>query len=141
MVCPSCQSEEWRLASLVHKEGLSSINTRTSGSAIGVSQGGLGFSSGSARTTGTQQTAISKAASPPSGYLKTIALGIIGFIALIIALINGTTMWMPWIIAMACGYGIYKFFPEEKRIYTEKMARYKVTRMCQRCGTLYIPGE
>jgi F0F1-type ATP synthase membrane subunit c/vacuolar-type H+-ATPase subunit K len=72
--CPKCQSDNIQRLSVIFEGGLSDINTKTHGTGVGVGRGGLGVGFGSAKTSGTAQTAASKRASPPAKkeYLKPI---------------------------------------------------------------------
>jgi hypothetical protein len=66
LACTKCGAVEVRRLSLIYQEGLSTINTQsqTMGSSFG--GGGAAFGSASTHTTGQQQTALSKQASPPA---------------------------------------------------------------------------
>ena len=74
MTCPKCHSDEWKLASIVHAGGLSTISTSTVGVGGGASAdifgGGVGLGAGVGSTTGTQQTALSKLAAPPEKEMR-----------------------------------------------------------------------
>ena len=69
MNCPKCQSSEWKLASVVHSQGVSSIETSTTGETIGVAAGPGGLAAGYARsngeTSGKQITAFAESCAPP----------------------------------------------------------------------------
>ena len=66
LACPKCTSTEVRKLSLIYNEGLSTINTVSQGTGVAMgSGGGMAFGSSSSHTTGRQQTALSKQASPP----------------------------------------------------------------------------
>lgn len=130
MPCPSCNSEEWKLASLVYKEGLSHIATTT----VGAGAGPGAFGGGGAKTTGTQQSALSKAAAPPNGYVFTILLSVAMIISALFALL-GSGFW--WLIVACFVGGIAAVYPGEHAKHTEAMSRWHATRMCQRCGTFY----
>ncbi len=144
MACPSCKSDEWKLCSLVHKEGLSKIKTQTSGSAVGASgSGGLAFGVGSARTSGSQQTALSKEAAPPQGFIVTTILALVAIVLVCGGYFFGDENSYPpgmfYTAALLCVGGIFFFFPREKKKYSSAKAAWKVSRMCQRCGTRYLP--
>lgn len=69
MSCPNCSGENWKLASLVYKQGLSDVDMSASGSTIGVGAGSSGIGGGYAKTTsnsaGTHRTKFSQSAEPP----------------------------------------------------------------------------
>lgn len=67
--CPKCNSANWKLCPVIYAEGLTSVDTETVGSAlgVGVASGGLGvgYARGTAATSGSHQTSLSKTAAPP----------------------------------------------------------------------------
>ena len=69
MNCPKCHSEDWKLASVIYNQGLTDVNTSTSGGTLGagVGTGGInvGYARSSSETTGEHQTTFSKQAAPP----------------------------------------------------------------------------
>lgn len=120
MPCPKCGSTDWRLASAVHAEGLTTVATKT----------------GSKKTTGTHQTAASKAAAPPTAFVLT-ALLTMAFI--------GCGFWA--FIASSGGWGIASAllflaipfaFMMEKPGADRVIQEYAQTGVCQRCGTRYV---
>lgn len=74
--CPSCQSDNIQRLSIVYEGGLSDINTKSSGTAIGFGRGGVSLGVGGSKTKGSSQTETSKRAAPPAKkpYLKPIAV-------------------------------------------------------------------
>jgi len=136
MTCTTCHSDDWKLASFVHKEGLSHVNTKTSGGGLVATGSGLGFGAGNAKTTGTQQSQTSKEAAPPSGMLLSMVLGITTVVFLAMSML--ASHWFLLLVA-ASVYGLYKIYPGEKSKHAAAMERYRRTRICQRCGTFYLP--
>jgi hypothetical protein len=69
MACPKCASEDWKLASVIHAGGLSTISSTTIGFGGGTISdafgGGIGAGAGIGSTSGEQQTELSKLAAPP----------------------------------------------------------------------------
>jgi hypothetical protein len=134
MTCPNCGSEEWKSASLVHKEGSSTSESSSFG--VGVSSSGeLGV--GGMSTTEVQQTELSKLASPPEKYANTVrylifvmVTGVLGFIA----------SWWWWLTAL-CVIGVIAFFRVESKEDDVVSERYNNTRMCTQCGTFYVYEE
>jgi len=142
MGCPSCGSDEWKLASFIYKQGLQHVNTNTTTIGAGVGSGGLGAGVAEGATNGTHQTALSIAAAPPPAPAEggmTALVGVI-FIAAAIYFIDGF-----WPIA---GIGLIGFIlgaaletkalAEPKATHQAAMQKWEKTRMCQRCGTLYL---
>lgn len=134
MSCPRCGSDEWKAASLVHKEGLSSSKSSTTG--IGVSSG-LSLGVGAASTTGTGQTELSKLATPPTSFTSTvkcligaIATGLFGFAA-------SGWWWLTAIFAVC----VVLFYRSESKQDDQDTERYAKTRMCTRCGEFYVDGS
>lgn len=65
LACPSCKSDNTQRLAVIYEGGLSDINTKSKGTAIGFGRGGIGVGVGGSKTTGTSQTAASQRAAPP----------------------------------------------------------------------------
>lgn len=139
MSCPTCNSSEWRLASLVYREGLSYINTVTSGS---VSDGG----SISARTSGTRQTAQSSAAAPPEDPRDNCVI-YSGMAFFVLSLISGGWLGFSFFGLLFLAFkgliiGIFIGWLYGKRKYGNahqvSMAEWERKKMCLRCGCFYL---
>jgi len=133
MACPGCGSDQWKSASLVHKEGASTSESTSVG--VGLSStGSVGV--GGASTSGTQQTELSKLATPLATFVKTTR-------CLIAALITGVfgfaASWWWWLTAL-CVVGVVFFYRSESKEDDVLTERYKNTRVCTRCGTFYVHG-
>lgn len=135
MECPFCDSDQWKMASLVYREGISHFSARTLSQNVNQFNNEVGanrvFDS-----TGTQQTGISKLAAPPNGYKFTWILGI-GFVFLVLLVIQGGFFAIPTLIIV--GISIFNIFPAEKTIHQQNCSNWGNTRMCMRCGKFYIP--
>ena len=142
MSCPSCKCEEWKLASLVHSEGVSFTNSTSTG--VGIGTGGIGI--GSAKSSGQSQSILSIRAAPPTqAMLIPATLGVIcGFILMFITdlMFNGKPgLWVG--VAGVFGFLVVtlgtmkKFNPD----FEQKYFNWQKTRMCLRCGTFYLPTE
>src|SRR5262245_54592309 len=130
-MCPNCGFDQWKSASLVHKEGMSSSQSSSVG--VGVSSGGA-FGIGGGSTSGTQQSELSKLSAPPKTFTKTViclmAVGITGILGFIAS-------WWWWFTAL-CAVGVVVFYRLETVEDDILSERYKKTRMCTRCGTFYV---
>jgi hypothetical protein len=120
---------------LVYKEGLTHIKTATDSS----SGSGANYRKGTAETSGTHQTALSKLAAPPEGRVLTKFCGAV-------AAISGVLAWLflSWwlaLIAVGSAVGMIRVWKPEAEQYTNSMERWRKLRMCQRCGHLYTPKE
>ncbi len=135
MACPRCQGKDWVMASLVYEQGKSTVSTRTSGTIFAPGKTENQFSFGRAHTTGVQQTELSKKAAPPMGMVLTVILAI----ATVASIVAGSQDPAWFILAVPCGVAIFFVAPNESREYHAAMAAWKQTRMCQRCGTFYVP--
>jgi hypothetical protein len=144
LACTKCGSAEVRRLALIYNEGLAIINTssQTSGAAFG-SGGGASFGSASTRTTGTQQTALSKQASPPAKkhtILWAIAAGIMGLIAL-----SGLSDFSLSVLVFAglaafSGQMSLKAKAYNAATFPELYARWERSFMCNRCGETFVGG-
>ena len=149
--CPYCHSSDWQSASLVYREGLSTISSRTKGTAVGIGRVGirngrfaLGGGVYKGRTSGVTQTTLSKLAAPPQMQMGLMifliilciipALGTLGGITqglMMQTIINGSIVG---ILVLAIKY----VYEKQRRIYDAAMSAYENTRMCQRCGKFYL---
>lgn len=145
LACPKCTSAEVRKLSMIYKEGLSIINTTTqsSGSGMAFSGGGVGFgtSRGSASTTGRQQTALSKQASPPGkkhAILWSIAAVIMGIWTLtsFFPISMGSLLLLG--ATVLAGRFALKGFQWNKEEYPGLYARWEQSFMCNRCGEVFV---
>lgn len=147
MNCPQCGSTEWKLATLVHAEGLSTATSQTRGTGVGlgVGSGGLsvGVGSGGSSTSGIQQTELSRRAAqyitPNSGTSwipGILTLASLGFVVMAI-FISG---W--WLIAAALSFAAsIPGHSADIDEWTRLNQIYSKTRMCLRCGKFYLPPE
>jgi hypothetical protein len=123
MTCPNCGSDQWKSASLVHKEGSSTSNSTTVG--IGLSSGasvGIGLGS----TSGTVQSEASRMAAPPATFVKT---GLCIFAAVITAIFALFANWWWW-YAIAFVVGAVISYRSETKEDDIASANYKRKRMC-----------
>lgn len=146
--CTKCNSEDVRRLSIIHSDGLSNIDTTTSGSSISGGDGGLRAGSGTAKTTGTMQTDQSRKAAPPQkySYFGIIVIWIIGTLLLMWFLgwlglaVSGTGMqgqifrygsliFLAWLLYKTCMHN-WKFYPSLK-------AKWDNSFMCLRCGEIF----
>lgn len=152
MSCPKCGSDDWKLASVVHAGGISSISTSSVGVGAGVEStvlgGESGLGMGVSKTSGQQQTEISKLAAPPVKEMRP-AQAVFGFFVFLFF-----ACW-PFAEAGSLAESVRKlaapiatvamirmlFTPridaEYKERYRLKMAEYADKLMCLRCGHLF----
>lgn len=151
MSCPECNSDDWKSASLVHEAGIVNIDTSTTsaGVGLGVGGGGLGIGGGvaSGKTTGQHQSNISAMAAPPTEPKNTVGpifwLAVIGFAIMV----SGKSGFMGFLVLVGGFFLWNKKKTEFKALHEKKVVDYKhaleqweQTRMCQRCGCLYLPN-
>jgi len=162
MVCPKCGSEDWKLASVIHAGGLSTISTSTVGVGAGANAdvfgGGIGLGAGVGSTTGKQQTELSKLAAPPIKEMRPAkAFLILGGITLLVGIIffgnvsfsehpiftNILFVIAP--LAMAIGAVRLLLTPEITKAIEERhklaLLEYEKKKMCLRCGALYLEDD
>jgi hypothetical protein len=146
--CPSCDSTEWKSASLVHAEGLSTTKISTRGRTLGVGRAGFqhgqflaGGGTYTAKTRGSSQTILSSMAEPPRK-----RNGLIGFL-IIMGLLFGVravnefqlTSDAVILVVVSAGlfFGAFRLWARQQEVYEEAVETYTQTRVCQRCGTFY----
>lgn len=69
MTCPSCGSDDWKLASVVYQQGLSHAVLSSSGNTLGIGAGsggvGVGYAKSNSTTQGVNQSEFSRRAARP----------------------------------------------------------------------------
>jgi hypothetical protein len=113
VVCPGCRCSEWKSLALVHAEGITHVNTSSSGRSTVLGAGspgvGVGFGWTTNSTSGQHQTEVSKRIQPPVEPQRSWLMG------------------EPSEIAM--------------KQYRYAIKDWNETRVCIRCGTFYLPGQ
>lgn len=141
-VCPSCQSDNIQRLSVIYEGGLSDINTKTKGTALGFGRGGIGVGVGASKTTGTSQTAASQRAAPPAKkrYLKPL-LAIFGLF-IVISIFMGTksnlvanALGFVWLAASA-GW-VYFAFQYNSKTWPPLKAAWDDSYLCNRCNEMF----
>jgi hypothetical protein len=149
MSCPKCNSDEWKLASLVHTEGKSYSFSHSSASGIGIGTGGLGIGIGGANTSGINQTQLSAIAAPPTradiqfyilGGGAILVFPIVFILMLIFNFSAGpaATLWWFLVPIALIGYGL-SIREQAIEDYDNNLKKWNDTRMCLRCGKFYLP--
>jgi DNA-directed RNA polymerase subunit RPC12/RpoP len=152
--CPNCGSEDVRRLSVVHASGLST--TQASSSAVGLGVGGdgdLGLAGGVISSSGIQETALARAAAPPTPMtVSTTPAATWGCLAgLVAAAVIGSAIhtesadvlsFLGWAaVAALVGRAIYKTQystakEHNDRFYRPKKAIWDRSIMCMRCGAI-----
>lgn len=170
MTCPKCASEEWKLASVIHAGGLSSISTSTIGVGTGANAdvfgGGVGLGAGVGSTNGVQQTELSKLATPPTKEMRPAkAFATLGGITLVVCVIIlvvnavffSTRNFLPSdhpilvsilfiaLFVMLIGNVRLLGTPDITEAFDEKhklaLLKYEKKKMCLRCGAFYFEDD
>lgn len=144
--CPKCESNEWKLASLVHAEGLSTISTSTIGVGAGADNdllgGGVGIGAGVGKTKGDQQTMLSEIAAPPEKPTSVkMAIGVLIGITIFAGIMEWEIIFILFGVFSVLGVLALiadpKVDEKAKSKFNESIAKYSDKRMCLRCGTFY----
>lgn len=165
MGCPKCGSEEWKMASVIHAEGVSEVSTTTFGAGAGADDdalgGGVGLGAGVGKTSGTHQTLLSKQAAPPTKKMQpAVAVLIFGLLSLAVIFVLGrfgfwrgsvidsgpdfVDIWLAVSLLSVLGGWIgLALTPKGRkeeldREYKLALLEYEKKKMCLRCGTFYI---
>lgn len=150
MPCPNCGSDDWKLASLVYRDGLHNIETTSKGGGVGIGSGGIGVGVGKGSTSGIQQSALSQAAAPPvdptGDKAGMLAVGIGLAIAIIGGIAKGSYFWglfvafpVGLLVGLVVAYIVAMTADNTK--YEAQLRTWQQIRMCQRCGTFYLPEQ
>lgn len=137
MACPSCNSDEWKSASLVYQEGLSAVGSKSGVRGIVVGGSGVNLGLGKIKTKGYQQTVLSSLATPPKGgFLFTkILAGLI--ILFFFGAFSSSFPIGNVAIIIILTLVVSQVYPREKRKRDRAVAIYVSTRVCLRCGQFY----
>lgn len=141
LACIKCGATEVRRLSLIYQEGLSTISTQsqTMGSSFG--SGGAAFGSASTATTGHQQTALSKKASPPTKkhtILWAMSAGLFGVLTIgnIVSGPGFGTLIILGITAASVRFAMQaKLY--NATAFPELHQRWERSFMCNRCGEVF----
>ena len=142
LACPKCTSTEVRKLSLIYNEGLSIINTVSQGTGVAMgSGGGMAFGSSSSHTTGRQQTALSKQASPPDKkhwILWTSAALFSGMMGLSGLSHPGVGNLFFLGLAVLAGRFALQGKAYNAEVHPGLMQRWEQSWMCNRCGEKFV---
>jgi len=132
--CPACGSNQWKSAQLVHKEGLSHVNTTTNNLGIGIGGSHIGVGASRGKTKGIIQSEISKGAAPPEdNSWFTACIG-----GLIVTLVLGLFAHFWWFFSFIFLLGIILSSKSHSQERTNALKEYESKRICQRCGNTWI---
>ena len=148
--CPQCNSTDLKKLSLAYEEGISHINAHTRLRGVVVGSDGPDLVVGSGTTKGIQQTAISKAAAPPTRWsykrlvgwsvLLFLAVGWIVFYTNTVATNSESVLSVPLTLYMVVALGIFAglvtYFWKHNAGYRLKLAKWNRLFLCNRCGTI-----
>lgn len=138
MACPHCDSDDWKLASLVYQSGLTHVDTSTTAVGVGFTDDGMDPGVGVGDTVGTHQTELSRLAAPPIGYRWTTALI---KTCLFFAVLGWLFTEGLYLFAVISGGIALLLAPLEYRQHRNAMTTWERTRVCQCCGTFYFPCD
>lgn len=133
--CPNCHSDNIQRYEVAFQNGISSVDTTTAG--VGVA-GRLGV--GVAKTSGTQQSALSQTVAPPAkkGYLGKVILCF--FLSLFGAGAGGS---MGGIVSTVILVGTLYFFVYKstylwnRDVHPQLMEQWQHSYLCLRCGNRF----
>lgn len=148
--CPQCNSTDLKKLSLAYQEGISDVKARTRLRGVVVGSDGPDLVVGSGATKGIQQTAISKAAAPPTrwSYKRLVGWSVLLFLAMgwIVFYTNTVTtnsesvLSLPLTLYTVAALGIFAVvvacFWKHNAGYGPTLARWNRSFLCNRCGTI-----
>ena len=149
--CPNCRSIDLKKISLAYQEGLQHVSTRTRLRGVVVGSDGPDVVVGRATTKGIQQTAISKALTPPKkwSYLKLFGRSVLVFLSLgwIVFYVNtvmknsSSVASVPLMAYSLVSAGVFVvllliYGKHNYLTYPGQYARWNRSFICERCGTI-----
>lgn len=143
--CTSCKSDNVQRLSVIYEGGLSDVNTKSKGTAIGFGRGGIGVGVGASKTTGTSQTAASQRAAPPpkKRFLKPLAWIFVPFLIMTVVVgksyVGEIILNVAW-LAASLGWIIHAFQYNAKKWPLLK-ATWDNSYLCNRCNEISVVGS
>ena len=149
--CPQCNSTDVKKLSLAYQEGISRVNAHTRLRGVVVGSDGPDLVVGSGTTKGFQQTAISRAVTPPAkwSYAKLVGWSALVFFSVgwIIFYVNTVTTnsqtvssvpLTVYAILALCAFAatVTGFWRHNHSKYREEYARWSRSFVCNRCGAV-----
>jgi hypothetical protein len=157
--CTSCGSDQTQRASVIYSSGTSAVETKSSGTAVGLTKGGLVHVVGSSNTTGVQQTQLAQQLAPPvrSPTLKIafltpafgVVLGLVAWFAAGLVLVAtgskandvpGYVMVCTFLLVQALGAGLTVVsYRRNCDRWPGLYAAWERQWVCLRCGQTFEP--
>ncbi|MGI0133632.1 MAG: hypothetical protein ACREBW_01570 [Candidatus Micrarchaeaceae archaeon] len=149
--CPKCNSTDLQKLSLAYEEGISHINARTRLRGVVVGSDGPDLVVGSGTTKGIQQTAISKAAAPPTrwSYKRLVGWSALVFLSVgwIVFYVNTITTnalsvsSVPLTIYAVLSAAIFvvlclSYWSHNHTTYPRRYAKWDRSFICLRCAAV-----
>ena len=134
MTCPVCNGNNWKAASLVYQEGLTTVDTSTNSLGLGLGGGHLGLGVARGKTKGVHQTELSKRAAPPSENSWRVAFLMGAIVTAILGLF--ASFW--WFITCLFIAGVFATWTSGAEARAKEVEFYNNKRVCQQCGHIYI---
>jgi hypothetical protein len=134
--CPSCNSQEWKVCSMVFAEGSSTGSTESSHFSIGTGIGrrsGIGIEFGSSDHTSAHQSQLARMAVRPDKPLHPVS-----------QLIMELKQEHSRLLKREFFKGAIERSIEKIKallVQHEQHDDWHITRMCMQCGTKYVPGK
>lgn len=135
MSCPKCGNNQWKLASLVHQEGLTHVDTKSKSLGVGVGGGHLGIGYARGKQTGVHQTELSKMAAPPKTSEWTVAM----FAGAVMTGIFGIFASFWFVFTALFVIGMFVVMGSEAKSDEARMQDWREQRICMSCGHFYKP--
>jgi hypothetical protein len=131
---------------MVYEGGISLIDGNSTSTGVGLARGGLGVGVSRSKIKGTQQTALSKKATPPAKK-KLVRNALFYFVGIFLvpSLVNSTLHINNQILQVLVGcsylgiaiFHLYKNFIYNKTVWPPLYQAWDKTYMCQICGTFF----
>ena len=149
--CSSCQCENVQKLSLVYENGISDLKGTQTSTGVGLSQGGLGVGVARSKIRGTQQTALSKKATPPTkksifkrGALYFVGIFIVPMVLLAILQQSHNTVLGIVVVITYIAVAVWHLitrFKYNKTQFPQLFQNWDKSYMCHTCGSMFIPSQ
>lgn len=159
--CPSCGSDQIQRVAVIWSAGTSSVQTQSSGIAVGVGGEGLVPVVGKSSTSGTQQTRLAQQVAPPARTptlkivfftpIVGVALGLVLWFVAVLVLIGlgtkandvpGYVLEGTFLLVQALGIALaVQNYRRNRDEWPGEYAAWERRWFCHRCGTSFEAGE
>jgi hypothetical protein len=145
LCCSSCQGQNVQKLSLVYENGISQVSGKAD--SVGVGYGnGFSLGMGTSKIRGTQQTELSKRASPPlkKGIIRNLLIYFLVFV-FVPHILSAGNIVLLYLLSICCigiaAFHTIKNLNYNKNVYPGFFDQWNKKYICLTCGSTFIPAS